>query len=80
MDFDEIVGKLVERYRRNMIRQFAREGVGEPRISPKAHADAQILSLSKASADVLWIRASVDCLRFAADTLCGAVPGFPGPL
>lgn len=56
-----------------MVLTLAAEGIRQPRVAPKAHADGQILALGKAGADVPRIGIADHGLGFAADALRRAI-------
>src|SRR5260370_42652406 len=74
MDVREIVVHHMKRHSGCVVLGLFREGISQPRKSPHSHSHREILSLNKASADVLRIWLAENSFFLAACAFRWAVP------
>src|SRR5579859_2317791 len=73
MNFDEVVGEIVQRNGSRVILHLAREPIRQARIATHCAACCPVLPFNKASRNMLWVRATADFLHLAADALRGRI-------
>src|ERR1700730_15536550 len=76
MNFDEVVGEVVQRYGRRMVLDLPRESVRESSVAPHRCSHAPILPLNKTCADMVRVLLSDDRNGAAPDTLPRIVARF----